>query len=118
MQQRDSVFYTVGVAAVLCVVCSLAVSFAAVQLRPLQEENKKLDRQRNILDAAGLSMGEFGKTASELTRGQKKSHVFTSFVNRVKTRFDKSCCLSMARDCGRLCMVTWHSRVIWKRSKV
>ncbi|GAA5506757.1 Na(+)-translocating NADH-quinone reductase subunit C [Novipirellula caenicola] len=70
MQQRDSVFYTVGVAAVLCVVCSLAVSFAAVQLRPLQEENKKLDRQRNILDAAGLSMGEFGKPASELSRKQ------------------------------------------------
>src|SRR5690606_12927301 len=28
------------------------------------------DRQRNILDAAGLSMGEYGKSASELSREQ------------------------------------------------
>ena len=70
MQQRDSVTYTVGVAAALCVVCSLAVSAAAVALRPLQEENKILDRQRNILDAAGLAIGEFGRPASELSREQ------------------------------------------------
>ncbi|TWU39647.1 Na(+)-translocating NADH-quinone reductase subunit C [Novipirellula artificiosorum] len=70
MQQRDSVFYTIAVAAVLCVVCSLAVSAAAVRLRPKQEANKLLDRQRNILDASGLAMGEFGLPANRLSRGQ------------------------------------------------
>jgi Na+-transporting NADH:ubiquinone oxidoreductase subunit C len=70
MQQRDSVWYAVGVATVLCVVCSLAVSAAAVALRPLQEANKKLDQQKNILDATGLARGEYGKPANELTREQ------------------------------------------------
>ncbi len=67
---RDSTFGTVAIAGTLCVVCSLAVSIAAVSLRPDQELNKKLDRQRNILDAAGLSIGEYGRPASELSRKQ------------------------------------------------
>ncbi|MEM6362870.1 MAG: Na(+)-translocating NADH-quinone reductase subunit C [Planctomycetota bacterium] len=70
MPQRDTLAGTFTVAAVLCVVCSLAVSAAAVALRPLQEKNKVLDRQKNILDAAGLAMGEYGKPASELSGDQ------------------------------------------------
>lgn len=41
-------------AIILCVVCSLLVSGASVLLRPLQEENQKLDVRRNILVAAGI----------------------------------------------------------------
>ena len=70
MPRRDSFGFTVLVAAVLCIVCSAVVSIAAVSLRPLQEANKKLDRQRNILDATGLAMGEFGRPARELGRDQ------------------------------------------------
>jgi len=70
MPQRDSIGQTLLVATVLCVVCSLVVSVAAVGLKDKQEQNKLLDRQRNILDAAGLSYGEFGKPSSELTREQ------------------------------------------------
>ncbi|MFK8115140.1 MAG: Na(+)-translocating NADH-quinone reductase subunit C [Rubripirellula sp.] len=70
MQQRDSLGYTLLVAAVLCVVCSLAVSTAAVSLRGQQEENVKLDQKKNILDAAGLAIGEFGKVASDLEKSQ------------------------------------------------
>jgi Na+-transporting NADH:ubiquinone oxidoreductase subunit C len=70
MPRRDSFGFTVLVAAVLCIVCSAVVSIAAVSLRPLQEANKKLDRQRNILDATGLAMGEFGRPAGQLSRGQ------------------------------------------------
>ena len=66
MQQRDSLGYTLMAAAVLCIVCSLAVSAAAVALRPRQEANEKLDQQKNILDAAGLAIGEYGKVAAEL----------------------------------------------------
>ena len=72
MPQRDSLGYTIGVATVLCVICSLAVSAAAVALRPRQEANKILDQQKNILDAAGLALGEYGRPASELDPEQIK----------------------------------------------
>ena len=70
MQQRDSLGYTLGVAAVLCVVCSLAVSTAAVSLRGRQEANVKLDQQKNILDATGLAIGEYGVQANELSASE------------------------------------------------
>lgn len=70
MQQRDSLGYAVGVATVLCVVCSLAVSVAAVSLKDRQQANIKLDQQKNILDATGLAMGEYGRPAKELTLEQ------------------------------------------------
>lgn len=70
MPQRDSLSNTLIVAAVLCVVCSLAVSSAAVVLRPRQEANEQLDQQKNILDATGLAIGEYGILASQLTRAQ------------------------------------------------
>jgi len=54
----DGVGYTLMVALVLCIVCSLVVSVAAVALHPLQEANRALDRQRNILLAAGLYIPE------------------------------------------------------------
>jgi Na+-transporting NADH:ubiquinone oxidoreductase subunit C len=68
MPQRDSIGYTIGVALVLCVVCSLGVSVAAVALKDRQELNKKLDRQKNILDATGIAYAETGAPASELDR--------------------------------------------------
>lgn len=67
MQQRDSLANTILVAVVLCVVCSLFVSAAAVGLQGRIEKNKILDRKKNILDAAGLSSGEFGLSAKELS---------------------------------------------------
>ncbi len=70
MLQRDSYANTFRVSIILCVVCSLAVSAAAVALRPRQEMNELLDRQRNILDASGLAMGEFGLPARQLTLAQ------------------------------------------------
>src|SRR5690606_7336171 len=70
MSSRDSLQNTFIVSTLLCVVCSLAVSAAAVALRPRQETNEQLDRQRNILDASGLALGEFGLPAGELTPAQ------------------------------------------------
>ena len=52
--RRDSVTGTIVVAAVLCVVCSVVVSTAAVVLKPRQDANAKLDMQKNVLAAAGL----------------------------------------------------------------
>lgn len=42
------------VALAVCGVCSILVSTAAVVLKPLQQANKELDRQMNILSVAGL----------------------------------------------------------------
>ncbi len=50
----DSVPKTVFVAVSLCLFCSMVVSAAAVSLRPTQEANKLIDKQKNILQVAGL----------------------------------------------------------------
>lgn len=51
---NDTVGKTLGVAAALCIVCSILVSTSAVQLKPKQTENKKLDIKKNLLLAAKL----------------------------------------------------------------
>ncbi len=45
--------YTVVFAAVVCVICAVLVAGAAVSLRDRQAANEELDRQRNVLLAAG-----------------------------------------------------------------
>ena len=42
------------VATLVCVVCALLVSGAVVALRPIQDRNALLARQRNVLEVAGL----------------------------------------------------------------
>ncbi|MBR9813127.1 Na(+)-translocating NADH-quinone reductase subunit C [bacterium] len=51
---KDSVFGTIGVALALCLVCSVIVSFAAVYLKPVQQQNKTQDRKKNILAVVGM----------------------------------------------------------------
>lgn len=62
--QNDSVKQTIKVALLLCVICSVVVSGAAVIFKPMQLANKDLDRKSNILAAAGLL--EEGKSVEEL----------------------------------------------------
>ncbi|PLW78375.1 Na(+)-translocating NADH-quinone reductase subunit C [Cohaesibacter celericrescens] len=50
----DNPVKTVIVAVGLCLFCSMIVSAAAVALKPIQEQNKVLDKKRNILQVAGL----------------------------------------------------------------
>lgn len=54
MASNDTIKKTITVALLLCVVCSVIVSTAAVMLKPAQVANKALDFKRNILLAAGL----------------------------------------------------------------
>jgi Na+-transporting NADH:ubiquinone oxidoreductase subunit C len=51
---RDSVGHVLTVAFVLCVVCSILVSAAAVGLHSRQERNKLEEKRKNILQAAGI----------------------------------------------------------------
>jgi Na+-transporting NADH:ubiquinone oxidoreductase subunit C len=52
--QPNTISGTLIVAVILCLVCSLLVSGAAVALRGRISTNKELNRQRNVLIAAGL----------------------------------------------------------------
>ena len=61
---NDSIKKTLTVALLLCIVCSVIVSGAAVMFKAQQQENKVLDRKTNILAAAGLL--EPGKSIDEL----------------------------------------------------
>lgn len=54
MQGERSLGYTFGFAAVVCLVCSVAVSAAALSLEDRQRANRRLDIRRNVLVAAGL----------------------------------------------------------------
>ena len=64
---KDTVSHTVLVALVLCIVCSVIVAGSAVILKPTQMVNKELDRNKNILAAAGLYRdGEHGN--DDITR--------------------------------------------------
>lgn len=52
--KKDSITNVFTVAFLVCLVCAVVVSTAAVVLRPIQAENRQLDLRRNILSAAGL----------------------------------------------------------------
>lgn len=60
MASNESTQKTLTVAFLLCIVCSLIVAGAAVSLKPMQLENKALDRKKNILAAAGLLEADRG----------------------------------------------------------
>lgn len=77
--RQDSVLRVLGVAAAVCLVCSVVVSTAAVALRPAQEANRELDRKRNILVAAGML--DEGQTRN--AAGADIEALFTEFEPRV-----------------------------------
>ena len=52
--QRNTVGYTVGFAAAICLVASLFVSGSAVALKDRQEANKAADKQKKVLVVAGF----------------------------------------------------------------
>lgn len=51
---NESITKTFSVATCLCVVCAIIVSLSDVSLKGMQQQNKALDKQINILRAAGL----------------------------------------------------------------
>jgi Na+-transporting NADH:ubiquinone oxidoreductase subunit C len=65
--QKESTVRTLTVALLVCLVCSVFVAGAAVALRPTQQQNALLDKQRSILAIAGLGeAGMSGKQVREL----------------------------------------------------
>lgn len=87
--KNDSFVRTVGVALAVCLVASVIVSFAAVQLKPAQQINKLLDKQSNILAVAGIDLaGKSGAEISDLFASSIETRIVDiatgSFTNAVE----------------------------------
>ncbi len=69
---NDSTKKTLIVALGVCLVCSILVSSAAVSLHGIQQENKKLDKLKNILIAGDLYKDNIDvtQTYKDLVRGE------------------------------------------------
>jgi len=65
--QRNSATYMFVFAAIVCVVCAVFVSGAAVALNERQDANASLDKQKNVLYAAGLTTVEEGLDREAIT---------------------------------------------------
>ncbi len=74
--KKDSLGKTIGVVVAVCLVCSIVVSGAAVGLRSIQQANKELDKQSNILTAAGL-----------YEAGMSSDQIRAVFDNKVERRY-------------------------------
>ncbi len=74
--KKDSFGKTVGVVVAVCLVCSIVVSGAAVGLRQIQQANKELDKQTNILTAAGL-----------YEMGMSSDTIRDTYENKVERRY-------------------------------
>lgn len=66
--KKETLGRTVGIVVAVCLACSIVVSTAAVGLRSQQLTNAELDKQTNILEAAGLleqAAGNIGETYTQ-----------------------------------------------------
>ena len=75
---KESLSNVFIVAIVVCLVCSIVVSTAAVTLKPMRLLNQELDQKQNILRAAGL-LPEGEKTDA---RGRGVDELFAEFEVR------------------------------------
>ncbi len=80
---NDSTAKTLIVALVLCLVCSVFVSAAAVILKPLQEANKARDLKNNILSVAGLQdiVAKAGQNYEQMSIADKFKFIETRIVD-------------------------------------
>ena len=91
---NDSIQKTLIVAILLCLVCSVIVSGAAVGLRSQQNLNKANDKRSAVLQAAGLL--ESGKPVAE----QFEAKITTRIVNVEEGRFATDAELAEIKDAG------------------
>lgn len=75
--RRDTPLYTIGFAALVCVVCALPIAWAAVSLRPRQELNARIDRLEKVLGVAG-----FMEPGESLTAEQVEARFAEAIVPR------------------------------------
>lgn len=73
--KKDTFGRTIAVAVGVCLVASVVVSTAAVKLKPIQQTNKLIDKQSNILAVAGFD-----------TNGVKGNDIAALFDKNIETR--------------------------------
>lgn len=79
--------YIAGFATVICLVCSVIVSGSAVALKERQEENKVLDRQKKVLNVAGL-LAENAQVSKDEVGKLFEKHVRARIVDFATDKFD------------------------------
>lgn len=85
---KNDAVKTLFVAAILCVVCSVLVSGAAVILKPNQEANKELDVKKNLLLASGLIKEPVTKEEIEKAYSQIKVEIINLETGEVAKDID------------------------------
>jgi len=78
--QRNSTLYIISFAAVVCVVCSILVSGAAVLLKSRQDRNILLDRQKEVLVVSGL-LGADDSIAPQEVQRRFEERIATKYVD-------------------------------------
>jgi Na+-transporting NADH:ubiquinone oxidoreductase subunit C len=68
---------SLGFALILCLVCGAMLTAAATHLKPLQEENRRVDQYKNILRSAGLIDEETAYSATQI------DELFTDHIVRL-----------------------------------
>ncbi|QSX36282.1 Na(+)-translocating NADH-quinone reductase subunit C [Shewanella sedimentimangrovi] len=81
---KDSFGRTLFIVVGLCLICAVFVSVAAVVLKPTQEENKLLDKQKYILEAASLIDSKAGKVSKAQIIDTYKKYVEARLID-IKT---------------------------------
>ena len=104
---NDSMSKTLVVAVLLCLVCSLIVSVAAVVLKPLQASNIELDKRKNILAVAGIpytddtvdeAFAQIQAQAVDLVAGEYTDAVNADTFDQRKAARDPEYSVSVSAD--------------------
>lgn len=89
MSNKESTSKTVMVALAVSLVSSVFVAGAAVSLKPVQVENRLLDKQRSILSIAGLGEDSLSRTeVKNLFDQQITAHVLDLQTGEYTDKFD------------------------------
>ena len=118
---NDSIIKTLSVAFAVCLVCSLFVSFAAVNLRDTQNLNKINDQRVKVLQAAGIydeANTNIEEQFSSISRDLQDCHTFAPLEAQNLRKFlsnffgDKN-----AKECMKLRLITAHDQIYSSCSK-
>lgn len=118
MFNKETTQGTIIVTLMLCVVCSVVVSTAAVLLKPIQETNKALDFKRNILSAAGMLEADKSIEAQfEQIDTQVVDFASDTFVTGISAAdLEKETVLSADQDIAKIGARTDYSNVYLVKS--
>jgi Na+-transporting NADH:ubiquinone oxidoreductase subunit C len=119
VSQRSSIGYTIGFAALICVVCAVLVSSAAVTLRERQQANAELYRKINVLQAAGLAtpdeamarddverrFASFEVVAIDLESGEVAADVDVATYDQRRAQSDPTASRTVGRNAAQITRV-------------